>query len=697
MTKDFDQLITQMRTQLQALSNADGVALNDAETIHPPLQQLNPQLMVEFVELLRPKPHLKPEVRHEQACERIEALLAIVERQPESALVLQTFVFRLINQYQQTNTYAVSGILSQSDFRTQLSHRVGEYFLPLLKNERDLRHLIGEIFHRPDDRDWLNVLTEEDWRRFLSIWNHACDLQPEQQMIQMEMVDAIMLLSYRISSIGLHPELIHAYPEIDEYESPFLVQNREIIEFIGQYKAFTVEKLSDTLPSSNADPAQALVMLDQCHDILLRIRRGTQRNGVSLNLTYLLVLLDQCLQRIEVLLLVLTSAHKQQQLAVADLAIDLVDGYYEDKSVRSLLSTNTQLIALQITENASRTGEHYVSVDKKGFSEMYQRAAGAGAIIAFMATLKILMSKWQLAPLMQAISYSLNYGIGFVVIHMLHCTVATKQPAMTAAALAATIQHSKGRRNAQLAGLAVLIINMIRTQFVAILGNISIAMPIAALIALAWPWLFGTPLITHDKATHLLHDINPLTSLALPHAAIAGVCLFLSGLITGYYDNLAVYRNVGARIEAHPVLKKYFRPERLTQIAHYIEKNLGAIMGNFLFGCMLGSIGTIGVITGLPLDIRHIAFASANYIQGLMHINGGIDIAMIIIGLVGVLLIGLTNLVVSFGLTIIVALRARRVKVEDWKPLIKLIMTHFVTRPSDFFWPPKQPLQIQDK
>jgi site-specific recombinase len=40
----------------------------------------------------------------------------------------------------------------------------------------------------------------------------------------------------------------------------------------------------------------------------------------------------------------------------------------------------------------------------------------------------------------------------------------------------------------------------------------------------------------------------------------------------------------------------------------------------------------------------------------------------------GVMLIGLTNLFVSFTLTIIVALRARRVRFAQWKPLAKLVM-----------------------
>jgi len=159
---------------------------------------------------------------------------------------------------------------------------------------------------------------------------------------------------------------------------------------------------------------------------------------------------------------------------------------------------------------------------------------------------------------------------------------------------------------------------------------------------------------------------------------------------------MAVYRKVGPRIKAHQKLKRWLGHERLNKFAAYIERNLGALAGNFLFGIMLGSMGTIGYILGLPLDIRHIAFASANFIQGLININGSPDIGLIIVSFLGVILIGLTNLFVSFTLTIIVALRARRVRFEQWKPLAKLVMTHFLTRPSDFFWPPKTPLEVED-
>ena len=661
------------------------------EQQNTPLTAPNPNTLIELINRVRPK-----NVNNtEEIRQNLQALIQSLLITPSAAIDLQCYLLRLINHYKQTSLYADSGILSLDGFWNQLGQRLGAHILPLLRDETDLRDLIGKIFHQSSDQQWLESIDDELWRQLFKLLNNGYGFATEKTAIKNELLKAITVLSYRISGIGLYPEFINAQPELSEYESPFLVQNREIIEFIEAYKK-QHRSIGDIAVFIPSDADQALVILEQCRDVVLKIRRATKRIGVSLSLTYLLALLEQCLERVEILLNLLVEDDDLLYDSIGELLTDVVHAHYTETSVRELMRTNSELIALQVTENASKTGEHYVSTDKKSFFGMYKAAAGAGVIIAIMATLKILTARLVLAPFLHAFLYSMNYALGFMLIHVLHFTVATKQPAMTAAALASTVQRSKGSKTAQIAELAALIISIIRTQFIAILGNISIAIPTAALIT--WLWQIGLqePLLTHAKATTLLHSLNPFTSLAIPHAAIAGVCLFLSGLLAGYFDNMAVYRKVGPRLKAHPFLKKQLGQAKLDTFSKYIERNLGALAGNFIFGIMLGSMGTIGFILGLPLDIRHIAFASANFIQGLMSINGTPEIGLIIVSFLGVLLIGLTNLFVSFTLTIIVALRARQVRFEQWKPLAKLVFTHFTTRPIDFFWPPAQSIDIEN-
>ncbi|ANF82292.1 recombinase [Acinetobacter sp. NCu2D-2] len=660
------------------------------QQLEQPRAVLDEKLLIELINRIRPEDTKDGAEIEAKFYAFIQSLL----RTPDAVSTLQSFVLRLITPYKHTSLFSDTGILSLDGFWNQLNQRIGAHILPLIPDNQNLQELFRKVFHQPTDKFWLDALEDEDWFNLFSVMNQGHSNQAEKTRIKNELIKAMTILSYRISGIGLHPEFINAQPELMEYESPFLIQNREINEFIQEYrKRYQDSNVIDGVMPPDA--AQALVMLEQCHDVVAKIRRSTKRIGVSVSLTYMLALLEQCLERIEILINMMMDNDKLRYQSIGHFIVDISEAIYSERSVRSLLATNSELLALQVTENASKTGEHYVSTDKAGFLAMYKSAAGAGVIIAFMATLKTLMARVSMAPLMQAFSYSMNYSLGFMLIHVLHFTVATKQPAMTAAALAATVQQRKGSKMAQIAELAALIVNIIRTQFIAILGNISIAIPTAAFIAFLWDSALHEPLMSHLKASKTLHDLNPFTSLAIPHAAIAGVCLFLSGLLAGYFDNMAVYRKVGPRIKAHVQLSKLMGQERLNRFADYIERNLGALGGNFIFGVMLGSMGTIGFILGLPLDIRHIAFASANFIQGLMYINGP-DIGLVVVSFLGVLLIGLTNLFVSFTLTIIVALRARRVRFEQWKPLAKLVMTHFLTRPSDFFWPP-QPVTDVDE
>jgi site-specific recombinase len=191
-----------------------------------------------------------------------------------------------------------------------------------------------------------------------------------------------------------------------------------------------------------------------------------------------------------------------------------------------------------------------------------------------------------------------------------------------------------------------------------------------------------------------LHDIDPIKSLALPHAAIAGVCLFLSGLISGYYDNTASYANVPARLRQLGWLRRLLGESRLQTMTTYIGNNLGALTGNLFFGVMLGSIGQLGVFFGLPIDIRHITFSSANFAFALVGLDHQMSWQLVTTSLTGILLIGIVNLGVSFNLAILVALRSRRVSFSQEKSLSGLMWRRFISAPRDFFLPPKEKISL---
>ncbi|MGM8889144.1 site-specific recombinase, partial [Psychrobacter sp. 1U2] len=94
------------------------------------------------------------------------------------------------------------------------------------------------------------------------------------------------------------------------------------------------------------------------------------------------------------------------------------------------------------------------------------------------------------------------------------------------------------------------------------------------------------------------------------------------------------------------------------------------------------------------IDIRHIAFASANLAHGLFNMSAAqISWDVVLISIFGVALIGIVNLMVSFSLALLVALRSKEVRFFEWRRLSKLVFGHIVSHPSDFFWPRDKPMK----
>ena len=626
---------------------------------------------------------------------KIQSLIDLMQTHPEYGDGLASFVLKLIIQYRQIALYTDTGIMSDEGFFSSLRRLVGHRFLPLLPQDDSVVELVGYLFDQRQDEQWLASIDKDKWEALVELLKVQKEHLDLVATAKNNILNAIIILSYRISGIGLHPDLMESYPQILNYSASFVAQNQEAVLFVNQYRqAHELDNLTDITPEQAVSADPLLVMLEQCEDIVATVRKRIYKTGISIRLTNMMMRLDQSLQRMRILTKLVSIDGVKRDRAIIELIQTLVVTANRRYSIGYLIDNNTKLLSRKVTENAGRVGEHYISTDKSGYKKMFRKASIGGFIIAFMATTKIVTYQLALAPMGRAFLNSMIYGLGFVFIHIVHGTVATKQPAMTAAAIASTISDSSGKKSHQLTKLSELVVDIMRTQFIAIMGNIMMAIPVAFTISYMWLHFSGAPMINTDKAGHLLHELDPFTSLALPHAAIAGVYLFLAGLIAGYYENLAVYNNIGARIRRHRLLQRLLPTKWLERLGTFIEANLGAIMGNFIFGVFLGSTATIGFIFGLPIDIRHIAFASANLAHGLFNLAPDqMSWQIVLLSVMGVLMIGMVNLMVSFSLALFVALRSKEVQFLEWSRLAKQLFSHMMTHPSDFFWPRDKPMK----
>lgn len=138
-----------------------------------------------------------------------------------------------------------------------------------------------------------------------------------------------------------------------------------------------------------------------------------------------------------------------------------------------------------------------------------------------------------------------------MLIHILGFTLATKQPAMTASTIAANLSNN-GENPNWLSSTTQLLIRLIRSQFISLVGNAMVAFPMAYSIDWLYYRTFEYHIADPAKAIRLITELNIWESLALPHAALAGVYLMLSGLISGYYENKWIYNKYTLRIQKHP-------------------------------------------------------------------------------------------------------------------------------------------------
>ena len=126
----------------------------------------------------------------------------------------------------------------------------------------------------------------------------------------------------------------------------------------------------------------------------------------------------------------------------------------------------------------------------------------------------------------------------------------------------------------------------------------------------------------------------------------------------------------------------------------YVENNLGALAGNFYFGCLLGGMAGLGVLLGLPIDIRHITFSSAFAGFSLVGLDFDVTWQVLLAAFLGIWLIGTMNLVVSFSLALYVAMKSRKVTFAQWRQLVVALGKRFVTQPLQFFLPPKRSAEL---
>ena len=340
-----------------------------------------------------------------------------------------------------------------------------------------------------------------------------------------------------------------------------------------------------------------------------------------------------------------------------------------------------------MAERSSETGEHYITRTHAQYRDMFVKASGGGAVTAVTTGLKFMVMAVGLSAFWGGFWSSLVYAASFIAIQLLHLTLATKQPAMTAPAMAIKLKDLGDASS--LGGFVDEVTHLVRSQVAAVLGNVLVVFPAVVLISVGMQYLWGSAMITEADAAHVFQSITLLGPTFI-FAAFTGILLFISSLIAGWADNWFVLHRLHSAIRYNPRITAILGPDRAKRWAHFMRENVSGFASNLSLGFMLGLVPAFIGFFGLGLEVRHVTLSAGQLAAAFAAIGwSALSEPDFWWCVAAIPVIGALNLSVSFYLAFRLALQAHSVTRVERARIRRAILRRWRTHPLSFFWPVK--------
>lgn len=581
-------------------------------------------------------------------------------------------------------------ILSENAFFPEFKKRLLNKVLPPIENEKTVWYLVDNVLVTPKkDLSFFQNSPEDKMDELFRLLK--IDDFIRNPKVKKELLFSVNILAWRVIGNALDVEVMKMAPEYRNFDNPFLALQNELDVLNSEFK----DNPDFQMSSTDVLYKQTKVYLDQCLEFINIAFKNSSKYGISSKTNQSLLKIRQQLQRMaDTIKLFVIDTEKDYLINSKQLFFNILRYKSHKNNLRDLVSDSTRLMSHLITNHTAETGTHYITSTFKAYMKMFWKASGGGVIVGALCILKMLYSYIPTSDFAHAFLFSMNYAMGFVMIYLMHFTLATKQPAMTAATMAKVL--SEGDRTNTYTEFAHVVSQLFRSQFIAFIGNVLMSFPVALAMIYGLEILFKQN-FAFEKSTKLLHDLDPFQSKAILHACIAGVFLFISGVISGNISNNSVFYQIPKRIAQNPSINYFFGQRIAKQLSIYYSKNWAGIISNFWFGVFLGATAPIGLFLGLDLDIRHITFAAGNFALGLYGKDFVVSSYTFWISFVTVFVIGFFNFAVSFGLSMLLAFRSRKVEINEAKEIFREIFRYFIRNPFRFFFPLRSRLDEKSK
>ena len=611
------------------------------------------------------------------ATARLAFFREFLEGRPALAAALAARLRALLGATSAVELFAETGLGARHNFLGELADRLASRILPSVPNDRHLREVVSRLLPDEEDADWLESLPDGDVAAVFAVvfpkgdapWGARHD----------DFADAADLLAVRVGGLGLGPDVRARDDDGTVGASPFLRLPRSVgrVTEAARGRTASADALSGLSREARAD-------IVACRNVLRVVTGHLETFGTSMDLVFRIDLLGRALDRLEGLFEFLAPGPGAPPNGRALLATLARQGARES-GVAGLVRANTRLLSRKIIESAGATGEHYIAGSRAEYRQMWRSAGGGGAVMAGTTLVKYVLLTLPFAPFFSGFAASVNYAASFLLIQALRFTVATKQPAATAATLASALEARGTHRDT----LVELLARTTRSQLAAIGGNIGMAVPVAVLLSLLWTLASGHAYFTDEEAHHAMETLHPLRSGTIVFAILTGFYLWLSSVIGGWLENWSNYNRLPEALARSAALGRFLGADRRAHVARRFQRNVSGFGSNVSLGFLLGMTPVVASFFGLPLEVRHVTLSSGALALAAVTLPlATLLTPPFLWALLGLAAIAFLNFTVSFMLAFTVAARACGLSTRDVRRLVLAVWKVLKEKPGRFFLPP---------
>ncbi len=587
---------------------------------------------------------------------------------------IQIELSKIINESDFTSAIADVGMPTEKSFFSELLNRLNTHFFSKIYPANDFRRILNSRVKNVKISKWLNQLTNDEANSLLKwLIDDSVETLP---ILQKKLNRPFKVLVTRLTYYGTSRQIQEKIYHDSSLRDGFFEAEKNAGLFIK----------SSTLASYNSLQAS----LNKCLNVCEKIRSEKSEHGISLDITFRIIKIKEIVNRLDTLArLKLCTTTDSLNAELAPFVKLIANASVQSGKVLQLITEYTELVFYEITEHSGKKGEKYTRSRKKDYLDMLAKGSLGGVIVGLLAFFKPMFSEFGLAPAGQFLAYGSIYSIIFLLIYFLKGVLATKQPSMTASRIAQVIdqdviisQQSKPHK------LVGVIRDIFRIQFIAIMANFVVALPVAAASYFILTE-YNIYSLKSETSKYLITSLHPVFSPTIVFAIITGVCLALSGIFAGAFKNWYIFNQVKRRILLTTAYLSTRKRERFEKTLNFVDKHLDGLSSNVSLGFLLGFVSALGNTFGLGLDVRHITFASAQVGIGIVQQYGQFTWQAIVLILFSVLLIGVINLLVSFNITLLIALRSRGITFKQFIVLFRSCRQDFFQNPLSYFFPSK--------